>query len=109
MVSFGYIPVLALLANILVASIIPIAMLLTFLAGLVGWIAPVLSVLALPANIVIAYVVAVVQGLSSPEWARFSMTVPASAATVWYSLVAIGCWVVVRRRKVDLLASSVVE
>ena len=108
-VSFGYIPVLALLANILVAPIIPVAMLLTFIAGVVGWLAPSLIILALPANILIAYVVAIVGWLSSPEWARLPVTVSLTVGLLWYAALTVAGWLLWRHHKVDLLASSVVE
>ena len=108
-VSFGYIPVLALVANVLVAPVIPFAMLFTFIAGVIGWVVPALSILALPASILVAYVVALVEWLSTPEWARFSLTVSGVFAWVWYGILAAVCWYVLQRRKVDLRASSVVE
>lgn len=108
-VSFSYIPVLALLANVLVAPVIPIAMLLTFIAGLVGWIAPTLALLALPATILIAYVVAIVERLADLEWARFSVNVSNPFAIIWYGLLTAFAWIAWRRHKVDLVASSVVE
>ena len=66
--AFGYVPVLALVANVAVAPIIPFAMFFTFVAGVVGIISSVLAIVAMPASILIAYVVAVVEYLSSPLW-----------------------------------------
>lgn len=107
--SFGYIPVLALLANVLVAPVIPFAMLLTFIAGLVGLVIPWLALLAWPASIVIAYVVAIVENLASPPWARFAVEVPLGWLVAWY-IVLLGVGVYIwRRRRVDLLEVSVVE
>lgn len=108
-VSFGYLPVLALLANVLVAPVIPAAMLFTFIAGLTGWIAPWLNILAYPASIVIAYVVAIVEKLSSVEWARLPVVVSGGFVLAWYAILGGICAVIWRRRKVDLLAQNVVE
>ncbi len=108
-ISFGYVPVFALIANILVAPVIPFAMLLTFIAGVVGWLAPWFSTLAAPATILIAYVVAIVKWLSQAGWARLPVDIPAWVALVWYGALLFVGWVVWRRRKVDLLASNVVE
>ena len=108
-VSFGYVPVLALLANILVAPVIPAAMLLTFVAGAFGWIAPGLVFLGYPASIVIAYVVAIVEKLANVEWARVLAAVPTAFAIGWYGIVAGLCTIVQRWRRVDLLAQNVVE
>ncbi len=107
--AFGYVPVLALFANTAVAPVIPFAMLLTFIAGIVGLIAPVLAVLAMPAGIIIAYVIATVEYLASPDWARLSTQLPSWSFALWYLLLlAIGVFVW-HRRKVDLLEVSVVE
>jgi predicted membrane metal-binding protein len=108
-VSFGYVPVLALLANVFVAPVIPAAMFFTFIAGVVGWIVPWLTFLAYPATILIAYVVAIVEKLANVEWARIPVTVTALFAVIWYVVLAGVSWSVWRRRKVDLLAQSVVE
>ncbi len=107
--AFGYIPVLALLANILVAPVIPFAMFFTFVAGFVGWLVPALSVLALPAGILAAYVIAIVEVLSSPGWARLSVDLPIWVFMLWYFLllgVGIFIW---KRRRVDLTGTNVVE
>lgn len=108
-VSFGYLPVLALLANVLVAPVIPAAMFFTFVAGVTGWIAPWLNLLAYPASIVIAYVVAIVEKLSSVDWARVPVAVSASFALAWYAVLSGLCATIWRHRKVDLFAQNVVE
>lgn len=108
-ISFGYIPVFALFANILVAPVIPFAMLLTFIAGVVGWVASGLSILAAPATILIAYVVAIVKWLANPEWARLPVDISTWLAFVWYGAMFVVGWTVWRRRKIDVLASNVVE
>lgn len=109
MVSFGYIPVFGLLANVLVAPVIPFAMAATFVAGLAGLISPALALLAAPASIVIAYVVAVVTKLSSISWAQIATEAAPVVALIWYGLV--GLWIVLlwRSRRIDLRASSVVD
>lgn len=107
--AFGYIPVLALVANVAVASIIPFAMFFTFVAGVVGLMVPVLSVLALPAGILTAAVVAVAETLSRPDWARLPVTLTMTGVLIWYGLLGIVLVFVWKRRRVNLRASSVVE
>lgn len=109
MVYFGYIPVLALLANVLVAPVIPFAMATTFVAGLVGLMAPGLALLAAPASIVIAYVIAIVEYFSSLSWAQVAFSAAPLLAVVWYGLLGVWLFLVWRARQVDLRASSVVE
>lgn len=106
---FGYVPVLALVANVMVAPVIPFAMLATFVAGCVGLILPWLSVMAIPADIVIAYVVSIVQTLASAEWAKISLSIPSWSLFVWYGgLLVAGLWLWFRS-KVDLMRGSVIE
>lgn len=109
MIAFGYIPVFALLANILVAPVIPFAMAATFVAGLAGLISPVLSILALPASIIIGYVVAIVEQLSSISWAQIVIAIGPLFAVIWYGLLGGWLLLVWRAKRVDLRASSVVE
>lgn len=107
--AFSYVPILALLANVLVAPVIPFAMFFTFVAGLVGLIAPVLSILAMPASIVIAYVVTVVEVLSTPTWAKVDLTVPIGLVVASFIVLASFLVMVWRRHRVDLTQASVVE
>lgn len=109
MVSFGYIPIFGLLANMLVAPVIPLAMAATFVAGLAGLVSPVLAILAMPASIIIAYVVSVVTKLSSVPWAQVTTEAAPIVAAVWYGLL--GAWTMLlwRSHRIDLRASSVVD
>lgn len=107
--TFGYIPVLALLANVLVAPVIPFAMLATFVAGCIGLVAPWLSLFAMPADIVIAYIVSIVQSLSGAEWAKVSFSLPSWSLFLWYGGLLVGGLLIWRRFKVDLMRGSVVE
>ena len=112
MVYFGYIPVFALLANILVAPVIPFAMAATFVAGLAGFLSPMFAIFAAfaaPASIVIAYVLAVVERLSSVSWAQVTFTAAPLAAVVWYGLLGAWLFLFWKSHRVDLRASSVVE
>ncbi len=108
-VSFGYVPVLALLANVVVAPVIPFAMLATFVAGVVGLAVPALVFLALPATIVIAYVVAVVGSLSGVSWSQLDIVVSPWVEAVWYACSLLAVAFIWRKKNVDLRASSVVD
>lgn len=107
--SFGYLPVLALVANLLVAPVIPFAMLFTFVAGTIGLVAPFLAVLAMPASIVIAYVVTIVETLSAPAWAKLDLVLPMGAIVAGFFCLAGFLFVIWRRQRVDLTQVSVIE
>ncbi len=71
---FGVMPVLALIANVVSAPLIPLAMLLTSVAGIVAMAIPALGmIISLPAEILLSYFVAVVRTLSQPEWAQVAV------------------------------------
>lgn len=56
LLSFGLLPVYALLANLLVLPLVPLAMLATFIAGIAGLLIPVLaSIFAFPATVMLTY------------------------------------------------------
>lgn len=108
--TFERLPVLSLLANVLVAPFIPFAMLATTIAGVAGMIAPaMLAWLGLPATIMIGYVVAVVEFLSSIEWAQIDMAIPVGAMIASYAVICAVLFVWWRRTNHRFLARSIVE
>lgn len=81
---FGTLPSLATLANILSAPLIPLAMLLTTIAGASTILVPAISpIMSFPAEVILSYFVAITSWLSSPSWAQLDVSVN------WYILVAI--------------------
>ncbi|HMR73178.1 MAG TPA: ComEC/Rec2 family competence protein, partial [Candidatus Saccharibacteria bacterium] len=108
-VAFGTFSVLALPANLLVAPIIPLAMLATFIAGLAALVAPALWVVALPASIIIAYIVAVVVWLAELPWASVQMTLTLPGVTIWYGVLAAIVGLIWYKKRVDLRAGSIVD
>jgi competence protein ComEC len=66
---FGQYSPLALIANILVAPIIPIAMVLTFIAGLAEAIIPTFTIGGAPAQFVLSYLTSIVNWLGRLPWA----------------------------------------
>ena len=67
--AFGQFSNVALVANLLVLPLVPLAMLLTFTAGLAAWMAgPVAEIVAAPANWLLSYMVEVAMRLAAwPE------------------------------------------
>lgn len=88
--AFGVIPVFGLVANVLVGPFIPLAMVFVALAGVAGMLWPaVVTVFALPAMILIAYMVAVVEWLGSFSFAQLEVAVGMNALALWYGFVAV--------------------
>ncbi|MFZ1812096.1 MAG: ComEC/Rec2 family competence protein [Candidatus Saccharimonadales bacterium] len=107
---FGNLPVLALVANVLSAPLIPLAMLLTFIAGVTTMVLPALGfIAALPAEILLSYFVAIVRHLSQPEWAQLPVSITPAVMVVLYGAVA-GFFIVAwRRLRYNFRAQSLVD
>lgn len=107
--AFGYVPLFALVSNVLVAPAVPFAMALTFFAGLIGIFAPWAVIIAQSASIVVAYIVAVVEFFAGLPGARADISISPIWVAAWYVIIASACAAIWRYRKVDLLGVSVVE
>lgn len=107
---FGALPTLAIVANIITAPLIPLAMLLTTIAGVSAMLTPLLApVLSLPAEILLSYIVAVIRSLSSLEWAMVEISISPLAMTSVYSfyvLVVVYSW---KKTEYNFRAQSIVD
>ncbi len=107
---FGNLPVLSLIANILSAPFIPLAMLLTFVGGMVSLLLPALGMfVSLPAEILLSYFVAVIRWLSKPEWAQVTLTITTPLMVMIYSGVIMTVIVMVRHTRYNFRSQSLIE
>lgn len=82
LVTFGVMSNVALLANVLVLPLVPLAMLLTFAAGVTGCMAPGLSwLVATPAYWLLGYMTWIIVTLAELEWASVKIEV-----SIWLGL-----------------------
>ncbi len=90
--SFGVISNVAIIANILVVPLVPLAMLLTFLCG-VGVIIslPCIELLAVPTSWLLEYMVSVARFVSEIPWAQSELAIPISIWGVYVSLLSAAC------------------
>lgn len=110
LMSFGTLSAVALLANIVSAPFIPVAMAVTFLAGIVGMISPVLgTIVGLVAEIILSYFVAVVRWLSAPEWAQFEIAISWQFMLLIYVVILLAVAVLAKKTKHNFRSQSVVE
>ena len=107
---FGELPVLSLVSNVLVAPLIPLAMLLTTIAGIWGMIWPVTAgYVGSLAELVMGYIVAIVDWLARPDWAQVSVQLPVVGMVLAYVAIAgliAGLW---WRLRYNFRSTSVVE
>ncbi len=108
--SFGQISNVAVIANLLVLPLIPLAMLLTFVTGVVGYVVPaIVSVVALPAQWLLSYMVWVAESAANVSWAQTTVEVP-----LWGMLVGFACIIAVilymkHATRYNLREASVIE
>lgn len=108
--AFGQFSNVALLANVLVLPFVPLAMLLTFVAGIGVMIAPfVAEIVGLPAEWLLGYMTAVAQYLAELPWAQTTLAVQPWMAWAAYALIAALCIWLWRATKHDLRDSNIVE
>lgn len=90
LVSFGVISNVALLANLLVLPLVPLAMLLTFVAGLVALLVPAFGEsVALPAYWLLSYMTWVIERLANLPWASAELEVTIATAIAMYAAITL--------------------
>lgn len=110
MVAFGQISNVAVIANMLILPLVPLAMLLTFIAGIGAAVIPGMAELfGYPATVLLGYMIEVVQYSAGLPWASQEVTVPAWVAAVLYGGICLGAVYLWHRTRLDLQRTSVVE
>lgn len=97
---FGRVSVVGILANVLVTPLVPLAMLLSFIAGLAGWLVPAISGwFALPARFLLTYMLDIANMVSRLPGARISFNVNNWVLAGTYVILCTSIWILYRRRK----------
>jgi competence protein ComEC len=108
--AFGQFSNVAVLANLLVLPLVPLAMLLAFIAGIGGLVLPSFAtIIGLPASWLLSYMTSVAEYLSSQSWALSELTISWWLAGLMYVAIAsvgIYMW---RKTKYNLRDSNIVE
>lgn len=75
--AFGQFSNVAILANLMILPVVPLAMLLTFVAGIGAWILPVsvAGIVALPATLLLRYMIEVANYFASLPWAQTTIQI----------------------------------
>ena len=91
--SFGVISHVAIVANLLIVPLVPLAMLLTFMTGVCGLLLPMLvDVVALPAAWLLGYMTHTAQWLAGLSWAQAEVDVPVWTLFGYVGLLLLACW-----------------
>lgn len=107
---FGSLPVLSVLANLVSAPLIPLAMVLTTIAGVGSMLLPFgAQLVAIPAEILLSYFVSVVRILSSPDWAQLDVSISWQQLTALYAGCIAIVIVIARKTTYRFRADSVID
>lgn len=110
LVTFGQVSIIAPIANILILPLVPIAMLLTFIAGLGGIFLPsISSIIGFPAELVLSYMTQTILFVGGIPWALQEIVVSPAVAIFMYVLI-VGLIIYLHRvTHYNLRDSSLVE
>lgn len=108
--AFGTLSNVAIIANIFVLPLVPLAMLLTFITGGIGYMLPgVVSIVGLPAQWLLDYMVWVAKTAAGVSWAQTEMTLPLWGAFGFYGLLICICWWLWRVTGYRLRETSIID
>lgn len=110
MFVFGSVSVLSLVANVLVAPMVPLAMLVTFTAGIACVVLPGPGAwLALPATWLLTYMTSAVAWLAAIPWAKQQIGLPLVGMIAAYAAILVVGWMMWRKLQYNYLSKSIVE
>jgi len=108
--SFGVISNVAIPANLAIVPLVPIAMLMTFISGIIGLTVPgVAEILALPASWLLTYMTTTAEYLAGLSWAQTQLELQWWQTVLYYLILIAGCVVIRRVTKLDLRAANIIE
>ena len=108
--AFGYFSNVAIIANALILPFIPLAMLLTFIAGLAGYVHQGLAeIVAIPAQLLLDAMVWVATSTASVDWALRELTVGPWFVVGFYLALVLACLWMKRATGLRLRDQSIVD
>lgn len=108
--AFGQFSNVAIIANLLVLPFVPLAMLLTFIAGVGVIVAPSLAgIVGLPAQWLLTYMTTIIQYFAGLDWAQTALTITPWIVVVAYGVIVGFCVYLWRATKYDLGDANMVE
>lgn len=106
----GKLPVLAIVANLVTAPLVPLAMLLTTVAGIGALVTPwCAAIFALPAEILLSYFIAIVRLLAWPSWSQINSTISVPMMIAVYGMIATILLMLWRKLRFNFRSQSIIE
>ena len=107
--AFGVMSNVALLANVLILPLVPLAMLLVFLAGIFATVPLLGALIAVPTTWLLSYMVWVAEWLAGQSWAQMEVSITWWMVVLAYIVLSLAVWWMARTTGYKLRESSVVE
>ena len=108
--AFGNISIIALFANVLIVPFVPLAMLLTFIAGVTGsMFGSGAHFVGVPVELVINAMVWIINRCAEVPWAQLPLAFPTWSLMIWYTLLALVCLYLSRTTRYRLRDASIIE
>jgi len=108
--AFGQFSNVAIIANILVLPLVPLAMLLTFIAGIGSLLLPGMAMaIGAPASWLLQYMTTVAQYVAGLPWAVNHLAISVSAVVLFYGMLIAAALYAWRKTRFDLRNANLVE
>lgn len=108
--SFGYMSNVAIVANLMILPLMPLVMLLTFIAGITAIVLPVFaSYIGLPADWLLTYMVKITEFFAGLSWAKTDISLTPWATLCCYMLLAGICYFMWQKTRFNLRESNIVQ
>ncbi len=107
--AFGVMSNVAVIANIMILPLVPLAMLLVFLTGILATIPVIGMLIAYPTTWLLSYMVWVAEWTSSVSWAQMEVEIGWWVTVAFYILLGLAIWYMKRATGYRLGDSSIVE
>ena len=109
LLSFGQLSTISLLANVLILPFIPLAMLFTFIGGLSAIFIPgITTIIGIPANVLLGYMIKVAMLLSEWEWAQIEMPLTIAGSIIFIIILIVLIIFLSRRTKHNLRETNII-
>jgi len=109
MMSFGVISNVALIANMLILPFVPLAMLLTFMSGVMVFVPIIGALIAIPTTWLLGYMIQVTNWTAGFEWAQMEVSINLWQCVVLYVALILAMIWMKKQTKLDLAKINIVE
>lgn len=108
--AFGTFSLVAILSNMLILPLVPLAMLLTFAAGIGAILFPsAAGIVGWPADVLLNYMVETARWSADLPWAQLKIEIPIQVVVLVYGVMILACIYMLRVTKLHLRNSQIVE